>query len=83
MSVVPRGEAMPCNRVRRAVFLWIDRDRERLPRETMERHMEDCPQCRERAMHIEQVIVMVRTHCSRRAAPTELHDKIRALLGLE
>jgi anti-sigma factor (TIGR02949 family) len=74
---------MACNRVRRAVFLWVDRDRERLPREPMERHLEDCPHCRERAMRIEQVIVMVRTRCSRRAAPTALQERIRALLGLE
>lgn len=74
---------MACNRVRRAVFLWVDRDRERLPRESMERHLEDCPQCREQAMRIEQVIIMVRTRCYRRAAPTELQQRIRALLGLE
>ena len=74
---------MACNRVRRAVFLWVDRDREQLPRESMERHLEDCPNCRERAMRIEQVIVMVRTRCARRAAPTELQQRIRALLGLE
>ena len=74
---------MACNRVRRAVFLWVDRDREQLPRESMEKHLEDCPHCREQAMRIEQVIVMVRTQCSRRPAPTELQQRIRALLGLE
>ena len=40
---------MACNRVRRAVFLWVDRDREELPRASMERHLEGCPHCRERA----------------------------------
>lgn len=74
---------MGCKRVRRAVFLWVDRDREQLPREPMERHLEDCPNCRERAMRIEQVVVMVRTRCARRSAPTELQQRIRALLGLE
>ena len=73
---------MACKRVRRAVFLWVDRDREQLPRESMERHLEDCPHCREHAMRIEEVIVMVRTRCYRRAAPTELQQRIRALLGL-
>ena len=74
---------MACNRVRRAVFLWVDRDREELPRATMERHLEGCPYCRERATRIEQVIVMVRTRCARRSAPIELQERIRALLGLE
>lgn len=74
---------MACNRVRRAVFLWVDRDREELPRATMERHLEGCPHCRERATRIEQVIVMVRTRCARRSAPIELQERIRALLGLE
>jgi anti-sigma factor (TIGR02949 family) len=74
---------MACNRVRRAVFLWVDRDREQLPRGPMERHLEDCPHCREHASRIEAVIVMVRTRCYRRAAPTELQQRIRALLGLE
>ena len=74
---------MACNRVRRAVFLWVDRDREVLPRVPMERHLEGCPHCRERATRIEQVIVMVRTRCFRRSAPMALQERIRALLGLE
>jgi len=49
----------------------------------MERHLEDCPHCREHASRIEEVIVMVRTRCYRRVAPTELQQRIRALLGLE
>jgi mycothiol system anti-sigma-R factor len=74
---------MGCRRIRRAVFLWVDRDREQLPRESVERHLEGCPNCREHAMRIEQVVVMVRTRCARRPAPTELQQRIRALLGLE
>ncbi len=74
---------MACKRVQMAVFLWVDRDREQLPRESMEKHLEDCPHCREHAMRVEEVIVMVRSRCNRRAAPTELQQRIRALLGLE
>ena len=74
---------MACRRVRRVVFLWVDRDREQLPRESMERHLEDCPHCREHATRIEEVIGSGRTRCYRRAAPTELQQRIRALLGLE
>lgn len=74
---------MGCNRVRRTVFLWVDRDREEGVREPIEKHLEVCPVCRERAVVVEQLIVRIRTRCARRAAPSALHDRIRALLGLE
>ncbi len=74
---------MACNRLRRTVFLWVDRDREQGVREPLERHLEECPVCRERAVLVEQLIVRVRTRCARRAAPSDLQERIRALLGLE
>ena len=68
---------MACNRVRRLVFLWIDREREPLPRERFERHLEQCPTCRERAIEIERLVLLVRSRCRRAEVPEGLIDRIR------
>jgi predicted anti-sigma-YlaC factor YlaD len=71
---------MACNRTRRLVFLWIDREREALPRVPLERHLELCPACRSRANEVERVLLLLRTGCSRREVPDGLAERIRVLL---
>lgn len=73
---------MGCRRARRVIFLWIDRERERLPVGPLERHFESCPECRERADRVERVVGMVRARCRRETAPSELAERIRILLGV-
>jgi anti-sigma factor (TIGR02949 family) len=72
---------MSCNRVRRTIFLWVDRNREERLRGPLEDHVGGCPHCRDRAMRVERFVVLLRTRCERRAAPESLHDRIRQLLG--
>lgn len=71
---------MACNRIRRLVFLWIDREREALPRVPLERHLETCPWCRGRANEVERVLLLLRTRCVRREVPDGLAERIRVLL---
>ena len=71
---------MACNRTRRLVFLWIDREREALPRAPLERHLESCPACRKRANEVERVLLQIRTRCIRREVPSGLAERIRILL---
>jgi len=71
---------MSCNRVRRTIFLWVDRDREERLRGRLEEHLGECPQCRDRAQRVERFVVLLRTRCERRPAPESLHDRIRHLL---
>jgi len=66
-----------CRKIQRFVFLWIDRDREALPRERVERHLDDCPHCRERATEIERIVAMVRRRCPRESVPATLIERIR------
>jgi mycothiol system anti-sigma-R factor len=72
---------MACNRTRRVVFLWIDREREALPREPLQRHLDACPVCRDRANEVESVLLLIRTRCTRRAAPDGLAERIRLRLS--
>ena len=71
---------MACNRTRRLVFLWIDREREAARRAPLERHLAACPACRSRANEVESVLLLVRTSCSRREVPVGLAERIRVLL---
>lgn len=68
---------MSCNRIRHLVFLWIDRDREALPRERVERHLDECPSCRDRAQQIERCVLLLRSRCRREAVPEHLVQRIR------
>lgn len=72
---------MSCNRVRRTIFLWVDRDREERLRAPLGEHLEECPHCRDRALRVERFVVLLRTRCERRPAPDSLHERIRRLLG--
>jgi anti-sigma factor (TIGR02949 family) len=74
---------MPCRRVRRVVFLWVDREREERLRDPVARHLEECPQCRERAAAIERMILKLRECCPREHAPVGLDERIRSLLERE
>ncbi len=74
---------MGCCRARRVVFLWIDREREALPVAALERHLDECPECRERAGRIERAVLLVRSRCRREPAPGHLAARIRGLLGGE
>jgi anti-sigma factor (TIGR02949 family) len=72
-----------CDRIHRLVFLWIDRDREALPRERVERHFERCPECRERAHEVERVVLLVRSRCRRESVPAGLVERIRVCIQEE
>jgi hypothetical protein len=74
---------MPCRRVQRIVFLWVDREREDRLRDPVGRHLESCPQCRDRAVQIERMILQVRDRCPRASAPLGLGERIRSLLERE
>jgi predicted anti-sigma-YlaC factor YlaD len=71
---------MGCNGNRRLLFLWVDRERAPLPRKPFERHLEICPDCRQRALEVERIVLMFRAKCSRREVPAGLADRIRGLL---
>ena len=68
---------MPCNRVRRLIFLWVDREAGALPRRGLERHLEACVDCRRRAEELERLILLVRTRCRREHVPDGLAERIR------
>jgi len=68
---------MSCVRWRRVLFLWIDRGRERLPFEPLERHLGECPGCRERAERVERLVSILRSRCGRAAVPSQLVERIR------
>jgi mycothiol system anti-sigma-R factor len=74
---------MGCKRIRRVVFLWVDRDREAAVREPMGRHLDECPHCRRRAHEIERVVMIVRRSCSPCPAPSSLSERIRTLLDVD
>jgi predicted anti-sigma-YlaC factor YlaD len=59
------------------MFLWIDRERESLPRERVEQHFEHCPSCRERALEVERLVLLVRSRCRRAEVPVGLVERIR------
>lgn len=70
---------MACNRARRVVFLWVDRGNETLPVSLLERHFDDCPECREHAVRVERVVLLLRSCCRRAAPPAALAARIRGL----
>ena len=72
---------MACNRVRRTIFLWVDHGHDGRWRAPLEEHLGECPQCRDHALRVERLVVLLRTRCERRCAPESLHVRIRALLG--
>jgi hypothetical protein len=74
---------MACRRVQRVVFLWVDREREDRLGDSVGRHLEKCPQCRDRAFEIERLVLEVRHHCPRTSAPMGLGQRIRSLLERE
>jgi len=65
------------------VFLWIDRDRERLPRERVEQHFDECPQCRDRALEVERFVLLLRSRCRRASVPERLVERIRIRIESE
>lgn len=73
---------MVCHRARRIIFLWVDRDHEQLPFDSLGRHFDECPECREHAERVERVVLMLRARC-RAAAPGDLARRIRGLLDLD
>lgn len=81
--VANRGAAVPCNRLRRMIFLWVDRDRAELLRERLERHLEQCPSCRQRAVEVERVVLTLRSCCRRESVPTRLVERIRIRIEAE
>lgn len=68
---------MACRRIRRLVFLWVDREAGRLPRAPLERHLEECLDCRQRAEELERMILLVRARCRRENVPDGLAERIR------
>ncbi|MBZ0102952.1 MAG: zf-HC2 domain-containing protein [Thermoanaerobaculia bacterium] len=74
---------MACNRCRRLLFLWVDREREALPVGPLAEHLENCPECRSQAIRVERLVLTIRSRCHREAAPGHLAVRIRALLGLD
>jgi mycothiol system anti-sigma-R factor len=66
-----------CKRIHQLVFLWIDRDREALPRERVERHFDACPSCRDRAREVERFVLLLRSRCRRESVPDHLVERIR------
>jgi len=62
------------------MFLWIDRCHGESIAEPVGRHLDQCPQCRDRAVEIERLILLVRTRCPRQTAPSRLEEQIRSLL---
>ncbi len=74
---------MACNRCRRVLFLWVDRERERLPMAELAEHLEHCPECRDRALRVERLVLTVRTRCHRATAPGHLAVRIRALFEVD
>ena len=74
---------MGCNRLRRVVFLWVDRDRAQLPRESVERHLDECPTCRDRVVQVERMVWMLRSGCQREQVPARLVDRIRIRIETE
>ncbi len=71
---------MACREIHRWLFLWVDREREELPSVPVEKHFEECPSCRDRALEVERIVMMVRERCHRTAAPTGLAERIRSLI---
>jgi hypothetical protein len=69
--------AVHCNRWRRVIFLWPDRQREALPFGPVERHLGECPRCRERIEQLERVVTILRSTCRRSSVPDGLVDRIR------
>jgi predicted anti-sigma-YlaC factor YlaD len=59
------------------MFLWVDREREALPFAPVERHLDDCPECRDRARQIEQLVSVLRRGCCRTPVPAGLVERIR------
>ena len=76
-------KGMGCTRCRRVVFLWIDRERESLPVEPLARHLQECPECRDHAVRVERLVLMLRTRCRRTSAPGHLASRIRGLLEFD
>ncbi len=74
---------MACNRCRRLLFLWVDRNREALPITPLAEHLENCPECRSQAVRVERLVLTIRSRCHRETAPGHLAVRIRALLGLD
>ena len=74
---------MSCQRWRRVLFLWIDRRRESLPFDPLERHIDGCPRCRERVERLERLTAIVRTRCARAEAPSGLVRRIRLTIESE
>lgn len=74
---------MSCKRIQRTIFLWVDRDREERLRAPLAEHIEHCPHCRERALRVERIVILLRRRCTRQPAPDALHQRIRSLLGFE
>jgi predicted anti-sigma-YlaC factor YlaD len=71
---------MACRRIRRAVFFWVDRRHGETIADPVGRHLDECPQCRDRATEIERLILLVRSRCPRQSAPSRLHEQILSLL---
>jgi len=65
------------------VFLWIDRDREQLPREHVEQHFDECLRCRDRALEVEKFVLLLRSRCRRAAVPERLAERIRIRIESE
>jgi predicted anti-sigma-YlaC factor YlaD len=59
------------------IFLWTDREREALPFGRVERHLGECPRCRERAEQLERLARILRANCRRPAVPARLVERIR------
>ena len=71
---------MKCRRVESVAFLWVDRERDGGEFGALAAHLEECPECRERAVRVEKLVLTFRSRCRREAAPPALSQRIRALL---
>ena len=66
------------------IFLWIDRRRESLPFDPLERHIDGCPRCRERVERLERLTATFRTRCAHAPrCPSGLVRRIRLTIESE
>lgn len=67
---------MNCQRFLKVIFLVVDNELEDDLLDPFQRHLDDCPECKQRAYFTRRLILVFRRRCARHAAPPSLRQRI-------
>lgn len=67
---------MNCKRFSEVIFLFVDNEMQDDLLDSFQRHLEDCPGCKQKTLFTRRFLIVFRQRCARHSAPPSLRRRI-------